>query len=76
MADIVRAAIAAKSLPIRVMGPAPAPVTRLKGSYRFHFQLSAVMYEHIQDLWRLVRDQLKPPSEVEYTVDMDAINLR
>jgi len=41
MADVVRSAIAAQVLPVRILGPAPGPVARLKGSYRFHFQLSA-----------------------------------
>jgi primosomal protein N' (replication factor Y) len=76
MAEIVRTAIDSKALPIRIMGPAPAPVARLKGNFRFHFQLSAVRFEEIQELWRLVREQFKLPSDVEYAVDMDPINLR
>ncbi|MBS0266172.1 MAG: primosomal protein N' [Planctomycetes bacterium] len=76
MAETVRAAIATHALPIRVMGPAPAPVARLKGSFRFHFQLSAVQFETLQDLWRRVRDQFKPAADVEFAVDMDPINMR
>ena len=76
MAEIVRGAIAAQSLEIRVVGPAPAPVARLKGSFRFHFQLSAAGFEPIQKLWRAVSDQFKPPANVEFAVDMDPINMR
>jgi primosomal protein N' (replication factor Y) len=76
MAELVRTTIAAQSLEIRVIGPAPAPVARLKGSFRFHFQLSAAEYEPIQQLWRAVSDQFKPPPQVEYAVDMDPINMR
>lgn len=76
MADLVRCAIAAAALPVRILGPAPAPVARLKGSYRFHFQLSAVHVGSLQQLWRTVADDLKPTGNVEYTVDMDPINLR
>jgi primosomal protein N' (replication factor Y) len=76
MADLVRKAIAEGALPIRVLGPAPAPVARLKGNFRFHFQLSAVAVESIQVLWRSVSDSLKPASGVEFTVDMDPISLR
>jgi primosomal protein N' (replication factor Y) len=76
MADLVRAAIAEASLPVRLLGPAPAPVARLKGSFRFHFQLSAAAPEPIQQLWKGVHDLLKPPANVEYAVDMDPINLR
>lgn len=76
MADLVRGAIKAHTLSVRILGPAPAPVARLKGSFRFHFQLSAVKVEQIQELWRLVGDALKPAGNVEFAVDMDPINLR
>jgi primosomal protein N' (replication factor Y) len=76
MADLVRAAIAAGALPVRILGPAPAPVSRLKGSFRFHFQLSAVAVEHLQELWHAVADSLKPAGRVEFAVDMDPINMR
>ena len=55
----------------------PAPVARLKGSYRFHFQLSAVALEDIQQVWRAAtKDGLKLPANVEFAIDMDPINLR
>ena len=76
MATLVRSAVAAQNLPIRILGPAPAPIARLKGSYRFHFQLSAAILEHLQQLWQIVRDSLKPAGEVEFAVDVDAVNLR
>jgi primosomal protein N' (replication factor Y) len=76
MADLVRAAIVAAGLPVRILGPAPAPVSRLKGQYRFHFQLSAVSVEQIQELWRTVADSLKPAGSVEFAVDMDPLNMR
>jgi primosomal protein N' (replication factor Y) len=76
MADLVRSAIAAQSAPMRILGPAPAPVARLKGSFRFHFQLSAVAWEDIQLVWRAASDALKTPANVEFAVDMDPINLR
>jgi primosomal protein N' (replication factor Y) len=77
MADLVRSAIAAHSSPVRILGPAPAPVARLKGSFRFHFQLSAAVLEDIQQVWRAVLSEgLKTPANVEYAIDMDPINLR
>jgi primosomal protein N' (replication factor Y) len=76
MAELARSAIAAQSLEIRAIGPAPAPVARLKNNSRFHFQLSAAGYEPIQQLWRAVSDQFKPPQGVEYAVDVDPINMR
>jgi primosomal protein N' (replication factor Y) len=76
LADLVRAAITKGGHPVRILGPAPAPVSRLKGQYRFHFQLSAVAVERIQVLWRAVADSMKPAGNVEMAVDMDPINMR
>jgi primosomal protein N' (replication factor Y) len=76
MADLVRSAIAEQGVAVRLLGPAPAPVARLKGSYRFHFQLSAVAVEDMQRLWRAVGETLKPAGGVEFAVDVDPINLR
>ncbi len=76
MADLVRDAIAAQSLPVRILGPAPAPVARLKGHYRFHFQLSAAAIEDVQQLWRAVGETLKSAGSVEIAVDVDPVNMR
>ena len=76
MADLVRSSIAAAALPIRVLGPAPAPVARLKGNFRFHFQMSAEAVESLQALWRPLSATLKPAAGVEFAVDMDPISLR
>jgi primosomal protein N' (replication factor Y) len=76
MADLLRTANAELASPVRILGPAPAPVARLKGSYRFHFQLSATAVEHLQQLWRAAGETLKPAGNVEFTVDMDPVNLR
>lgn len=77
MADLVRGAIAAQSLAVRILGPAPAPVARLKGSYRFHFQLSAASLEDVQQVWHAaMSDGFKMPANVEFAIDVDPINLR
>jgi primosomal protein N' (replication factor Y) len=76
MADLIRSAISETNASIRVLGPAPAPVTRLKGRYRFHFQLSAERVEDLQNLWHSVGETLKPSGNVEFSVDVDPVNLR
>jgi primosomal protein N' (replication factor Y) len=76
MADVVRGEIAISHVAVRILGPAPAPVARLKGRFRFHFQLSAERVDELQSLWRSVADAIKPAGNVEFSVDMDPINLR
>lgn len=62
--------------PVRILGPAPAPLARLKALYRYHFQLSAPTLELIQTLWRAVKDKLPQAKDVEYVIDVDPLNLR
>jgi primosomal protein N' (replication factor Y) len=76
MAAACQAEIAAAGLPVRVLGPAPAPVVRLKGNLRYHFQLSAIDVEPIGRLWRKVAPGFERPAQVEFAVDVDPLNLR
>ncbi|MGH7199003.1 MAG: replication restart helicase PriA, partial [Planctomycetaceae bacterium] len=61
---------------IRILGPAPAPIAKLKKHYRYHFQLSCEQAAPIQRLWHTVSDQLPQSSDVEYAVDVDPINMK
>jgi primosomal protein N' (replication factor Y) len=71
-----KAIISKLGLPVRLLGPAPAPVARLKGNFRYHFQLAAAQLEPLQEVWHALRDQLQLPRSVEYTVDVDPLNSR
>ena len=60
---------------VRVLGPAECPVFKLNDYYRFHFQLQS---EKSGDLHQVLREVLavsKPPSGVEYQVDVDPFSM-
>jgi primosomal protein N' (replication factor Y) len=61
---------------VRLLGPAPAPVSRIKGQHRFHVLLAAPQGDAVRTVWREVVSQLSPREDVEWTVDVDPINLR
>jgi primosomal protein N' (replication factor Y) len=65
-----------QSLDVRLLGPAPAPVARIKGQYRFHVLLAASQADWVRTVWQQVVSQLSPKDDVEWTVDVDPINLR
>ena len=59
----------------RVLGPAPAPLARLRQQYRFHLQ---VLVPEGVPLWDLVAQALEgfqPPQEVQLAVDIDPVNM-
>jgi primosomal protein N' (replication factor Y) len=60
---------------VRLLGPAEAPVFRLKGYFRFHFQLQSPSPGTLHRLLRSVMPELRPTTGVEYTVDVDPFNM-
>ena len=70
-----RSANAQGQTPVRLLGPAECPVFRLNNFYRFHFQLqsdsSAVLHEVLRNVLALA----KPPSGVEFQVDIDPYSM-
>ncbi len=60
---------------VRLLGPAEAPVFRLKGFYRYHFQLQSPSAPRLHQLLREVLGTARTPSGVEYTLDIDPHNM-
>ncbi len=66
---------ATPAAPVRLLGPAEAPVFRLKGQFRYHFQLQSASPGALHQLLRAVLPTLRPPSGVEFTVDVDPLQM-
>jgi primosomal protein N' (replication factor Y) len=60
---------------IKVLGPAEAPVFKLKGYFRFHFQLHAKSAQALNRLFRAVLPGIRQTPGVEFTVDVDPWNM-
>jgi primosomal protein N' (replication factor Y) len=60
---------------VRLLGPAEAPVFRLKGYYRYHFQLQSPSAAALHQLLRTVLPAQRPPAGVEFTLDVDPLNM-
>ena len=74
--DAVAQAIGnAKVEGIKLAGPAPAPVSRIKNLYRFHLRLQAPTARPIQDVLKAILPTVHPPGEVELAVDVDPVSL-
>jgi primosomal protein N' (replication factor Y) (superfamily II helicase) len=62
-------------LGVRILGPAEAPVFRLKGYYRFHFQLQSPSPAALHQVLRAVLPTVRTPSGVEFTLDVDPLDM-
>ena len=60
---------------VQLIGPAPAPVLKIRNLYRFHLRLRADSPRPLQTLLREVLPGLRPPGGVELAVDVDPVNL-
>ena len=76
MATLLRKTAEQLALPVRVLGPAPCQITRLRDLWRFHLQLSAESLDSIRDLWRAAAPQIVRVSDVEFQIDVEPINMR
>ena len=56
---------------MRVLGPAPAPLTRLRGKFRFHLLLRSSESQALHDTIQAAIKDLKTPEEVQWVVDVD-----
>ncbi len=56
---------------LRILGPAEAPIFRLKGYYRFHFQLQSPSSAYLHRVLRQVIPSVRVPANVDLTVDID-----
>ena len=76
MATVLRATAEQLALPVRILGPAPCPITRLRDFWRFHLQLSAESLGAIHELWRAAAPRIVRASDVEFQIDVEPINMR
>jgi primosomal protein N' (replication factor Y) len=59
----------------RVLGPAPPPIARLRGKYRFHILVFATDPGPLNQLMTRLDSELKPPDEIQYVIDIDPMDM-
>jgi primosomal protein N' (replication factor Y) len=62
-------------LDVEMVGPAPAPLARLKGRYRWHLLLRSPEHEPLRQAVAATRERFREPREVTLTIDMDPVSL-
>ncbi|HZZ70740.1 MAG TPA: primosomal protein N' [Pirellulales bacterium] len=75
VAAALRADFARQGDGFRVLGPAPAPVGKLRGLFRFHIQLQSGDGAALRTTVRRVMAELKEPKDVQWTVDVDPLDM-
>ena len=62
-------------LAVRVLGPAPAPMAKLRGELRFHLLLQGTDSDRLHDVLKRGMAGLEPPTDVQWTSDVDPLSM-
>lgn len=76
LVDQLRATVMKHGTEIRVAGPAPCPLLRLNGNFRYHVQLLSPELPRLQALWREVEPNFRPEKDVDYVADVEPLSYR
>jgi primosomal protein N' (replication factor Y) len=68
-------ALATATFAWRVLGPAPAPIPKLRGEYRFQIQLHGTELDALRDAVRQATSLAKPPEDVLWMADVDPLGM-
>ncbi len=60
----------------RILGPAPPPIGKLRGLYRYHIMLFSKTPDVLNRLLSRLLIDIKPPDEVQYVIDIDPIDMQ
>ena len=59
----------------RVLGPAPAPIARLRGKFRYHALVAGPDGQGLRQAMLKSTLDLKPPEDVQWVIDVDPIDM-
>ena len=75
IAERLNAALNERGVAARVLGPAPCPFARLRGRYRFQIQTQSAEADGLRAAVAAATADLEPPDEVQWIVDVDAVDM-
>ena len=59
----------------RQLGPAPAPMEKLRGKYRFHMILQTSRPEPVREALRAAQTTIHTPDDVQWIIDIDPLDM-
>ena len=74
--ELMRSTAKELQVAVRILGPAPCLVTRLKANYRYHLQMTSPELATLRALWLAAAPQIPGHATVEYQVDVEPLNFR
>ncbi len=76
MGDILRDQTRKMPHAYRILGPSPAPLSRLKDYFRFHILISSQSHAALCELLHVCRKSISKIPHIEYAIDVDPLQMR
>ena len=75
VANVMREYFASKEANVRLLGPTPAPIARLRGRFRFHMFCQSDDKAVMQQAVRRAETTVKTPDDVQWLADVDPLDM-
>jgi primosomal protein N' (replication factor Y) len=75
LAERLRSGAASLVPAVRVVGPAPCPIAKLFGKFRWHALVQGQDRDQMRAIVRQATADIKPPAETQWAVDVDPLDL-
>lgn len=75
LGELLKKSLQRLEVPHRMIGPAAAPIAKLRGKYRYHLQLQSPQGDGLRQAVRQVQTGATPPEEVQWIVDVDPLDM-
>jgi primosomal protein N' (replication factor Y) len=75
LAAEIQMAFTARHVTARTLGPAPAPIAKLRDNYRFHVQFQSLDADGLRAAISGATSGAKPPDDVQWIIDIDPIDM-
>jgi primosomal protein N' (replication factor Y) (superfamily II helicase) len=75
MSERIKAEFAKVSPQSRVLGPAPAPITKIRNLYRYHLQIQAPTQDEIRAVLKAALHKFPTIEQVQWMIDIDPLDM-
>lgn len=73
--QLLRSIVGSDNNDWRILGPAPAPIARLRGKHRFHVLIQGLLSQSPQRVLLELSSKLTVPPEVQWIMDVDPLDM-
>lgn len=75
LCELIGGGIGDRALDSRILGPCPAPISKTRGKFRFHFLIFSQDIDVLREVIRTATATVKSPEDVQWVIDVDPLDM-